>query len=506
MKRVTLADQTDFDGWRTAARSAILAGIAPDQVVWRVGEDGGEALFATDEVSEPALVPVGQPAFSVSRAFLDLAKELIPHRDPARFALLYRLLWRLRQVPHLLADAGDPDIHLAHVMAKSLHRDIHKMHAFVRFKEVVAPDGEAAFIAWFEPDHYIVEAAAPFFVRRFTGMRWSILTPDRSAVWDRDTLRFGPGADKADVPDEDRLEEHWRTYYASIFNPARLKVEAMQREMPKKYWRNLPEARLIGGLIRDAGTRMAGMIEAEPTSPSRLALALERQAGASRPPPSGEGTGVDLFEAAAQGGTGAPEAAEPKTLAEARSAATQCKRCDLYGPATQVVFGEGPETAEIIFVGEQPGDKEDLAGHPFVGPAGAMFNKALKEAGIERDKAYVTNAVKHFKYEPRGKFRLHKKPDSKEITACRYWLDLEKSFLQPKIIVALGASGAQALLRRVVKIGAERGRPIPQGNDAPVFITVHPSYLLRLPDEESKAREYARFVEDLSAVRVAAGL
>ncbi len=505
MKRVTLAAQTDFDGWRTAARSAALAAIPPDQLVWRVGEEGGADLFATDELGEAPPPAVDQPAFSVSRAFVDLARELILHRDPQRFALLYRLLWRLREAPHLLADASDPDVHLAQAMAKSIHRDIHKMHAFVRFKEVVAPDGEAAFIAWFEPDHYIVEATGPFFMRRFTGMRWSILTPDASAFWDRETLRFGPGAAKADVPDEDRLEEHWRTYYASIFNPARLKIDAMQKEMPKKYWKNLPEARMIEGLIRDAGTRTGAMIAAEPTSPSRLALALERQAGTARDAGEGE-SGVDLFEAAEAGTDTSLSQAEPTSLAEARSAATQCKRCDLYGPATQVVFGEGPETAEIIFVGEQPGDKEDLAGHPFVGPAGAMFNKALKEAGIERDKAYVTNAVKHFKYEPRGKFRLHKKPDSKEITACRYWLDLEKSFLKPKIIVALGASGAQALLRRVVKIGAERGKPIPQGNDAPVFVTVHPSYLLRLPDEDSKAREYARFVEDLSAVRVAAGL
>ena len=497
MKRVVLATQTDFSGWRTAARSAVLAEIPPDRLVWTVDGENGD-LFGDDIAADVAAVE--RPRFNVSKAFVALAREIVVHSDPQRFSLLYRLLWRLRTAPRLLEDPSDPDVHAARAMAKSIHRDIHKMHAFVRFKEVVAPDGKPAFIAWFEPDHYIVESVGDFFVRRFTGMRWSILTPHRSALWDGTDLSYGPGAAKSDVPDEDRLEEHWRTYYASIFNPARLKIDAMQKEMPKKYWKNLPEARMIDGLIRDAATRERGMIAAEPTEPSRLARALERQSLAQDAVAEEDTMAADLLS---------PEALDPdfpKTLDEARAAAAKCTRCDLHGPATQVVFGEGPQSAEILFVGEQPGDKEDLAGHPFVGPAGQVLNKALREAGIERDKAYVTNAVKHFKYEPRGKFRLHKTPETKEIAACRYWLDVEKSLLEPKIIVALGASAGKALLGRTVRIGAERGKPIPQGNEAPVFVTVHPSYLLRLPDQEAKDREYARFVEDLAAVKVAAGL
>ncbi len=490
MEAVGLAHPVDFAGWRAGARAAVLGAVPPEDLVWLVEGEGD--LFAGETLE--TLPAVGQPQFNVPKSFVSLAGEVILHSDPERFSLLYGLLWRLRSSPHLLEDATDPAVDRARAWAKAIHRDIHKMHAFVRFREVEAPDGRPAYISWFEPDHHIVEATGEFFRRRFTGMRWSILTPRRSSFWDGETLSYGPGADKRDVPDADRLEAYWRTYYASIFNPARLKVSAMQKEMPKKYWRNLPEAQLIDGLIRDAATRTAGMLEAEPTPRSRLAEALDRQAD------GGDSMKSDLLE------PDLLDADAPKTLDEARAAAARCTRCDLHGPATQTVFGIGPQSAEIIFVGEQPGDKEDLAGKPFVGPAGAMLDKALKEAGIERDKAYVTNAVKHFKYEPRGKFRLHKKPDTKEISACRYWLDLEKSFLEPKIIVALGASAGQALLGRTVKIGAERGKPIAQGNEAPVFITVHPSYLLRLPDEEAKKREYARFVEDLATVKAAAGL
>lgn len=490
MKRVVLAHETDFEGWRKAARAAVLAGLPPHDLIWQVGAEGAD-LFA-DGTVEP-IAGAEAPKFNVSRAFVELAETIVAHRDPGRFPLLYRLLWRLRQTPQLLSDASDPDVDAARAMEKAIRRDIHKMHAFVRFREIAAEEGEEpTYVAWFEPEHYIVDLAAPFFMRRFTGMRWAILTPYRSVVWDRETLSFGPGAAKTDVPGEDRLEDYWRTYYASIFNPARLKLDAMRKEMPKKYWKNLPEAEIIGDLVREATNREAVMIAAEPTAPSRFASAIARQEGAS---------GDMVAKAQAE-----ESSDPPRSLAAARAAATHCTRCDLYGPATQVVFGEGPETAEMIFVGEQPGDKEDLAGRPFVGPAGAVLDKALADAGIERDKAYVTNAVKHFKYEPRGKFRLHKKPDSKEITACRYWLDLEKSFLQPKIIVALGASAGQALLGRTVRIGAERGRPIPQGNEAPIFITVHPSYLLRLPDEDAKQKEYARFVADLTAARRAAGL
>lgn len=187
-------------------------------------------------------------------------------------------------------------------------------------------------------------------------------------------------------------------------------------------------------------------------------------------------------------------------LSHMREEAAACRRCALWRNATQTVFGEGPVPASMMLVGEQPGDKEDLTGHPFVGPAGVVLDQALEEAGIDRAKVYVTNAVKHFKNEPRGKHRLHKKPDASEIEACRWWLDKELNLVRPRLTVALGATAAIALLRRRVTIGRERARPIESESGA-LWITVHPSYLLRLPDETSRQREFMRFVKDLEGAK-----
>jgi DNA polymerase len=184
------------------------------------------------------------------------------------------------------------------------------------------------------------------------------------------------------------------------------------------------------------------------------------------------------------------------SLKDAQEAAKDCKACPLWANATQTVFGEGPARARIMLVGEQPGDQEDRIGHPFVGPAGKLLDRALEDAGIDRDQAYVTNAVKHFKYEPRGKRRLHKKPADAEIAACHQWLERELELIAPALIVAMGATAARALLGRPTPIEANRGRLMPFTGDMQVLITVHPSYLLRVPDE-ARADAYARFVEDL---------
>jgi DNA polymerase len=191
------------------------------------------------------------------------------------------------------------------------------------------------------------------------------------------------------------------------------------------------------------------------------------------------------------------------TIAILREEAAPCRACPLWKNATQTVFGEGPQHARIMLVGEQPGDKEDLAGRPFVGPAGQMLDRALKEAGIDRTKTYVTNAVKHFKFVPRGKVRLHQKPSTPEIRACRQWYERELAAIKPALVVAMGATAAQSVFGKITPINKHRGHLIDLQDGIKALVTVHPSYLLRLPDEDAKAREYERFVDDLKIAALA---
>lgn len=187
-------------------------------------------------------------------------------------------------------------------------------------------------------------------------------------------------------------------------------------------------------------------------------------------------------------------------LADAR----QCTRCDLYKFTTQTVFGEGPLDASIMFVGEQPGDQEDNAGRPFVGPAGALFDAALEKAGIDRSTVYVTNAVKHFKFVARGKRRIHNKPNAGEITACRWWIEQERELIRPPVTVALGATAARSLIGKTVTISRARETPIELADGGECWVTVHPSYLLRMPDPERKREERALFVRDLKRIKARA--
>lgn len=453
----------DFAFWRERARGLIQCDVPPDRVSWV--EPGGTAdLFAQEGPSrgERRLpVPPENPReVRASKRFLQLARKAALHSEPGRFGLLYRMLWRLQSNPRAMEDKADPDVRRIEELDKAVRRDAHKMHAFVRFREIRTEEGSEHYVAWFEPDHHIVRAEAGFFMRRFANMNWSILTPKVCIHWDGETMRESGPARRSDAPDGDPVEELWRSYYASIFNPARLKVGAMLSEMPRKYWKNLPEAALIPDLIAGAQARETQMVD-----------------------------------------TGATDMGEkPETLDAVGEAIAKCRACPIGELENRAVMGEGSRSAPLMIVGEQPGDQEDVRGRPFVGPAGQLLDEHLERAGIDRSETYVTNAVKHFKYVPRGKRRLHQSPAAKEIDTCRWWLEAERDLVKPRVILALGASAARGLLGRTVSISKVRGEPMPLEGGAELWVTAHPSYLLRL-DGEARDKQARLFAADLAAVK-----
>ena len=454
----SLAPGADVVGFRAAVRRLIAAEVPPERAVWQVGEAPG--LFGASDTSDAS------PTFALPRAVAGLVPSVVPHRDPERYALLYALIWRVLHGERALLDvASDPLVHRLHLLSKAIGRDLHKMHAFLRFRRTGEGETER-FVGWFEPDHHILEAAAPFFIDRFRNLRWSILTPDGSAHWDG-ALRLGPPGRREDLPVGDGFEAGWRDYYESTFNPARTNLRAMRAEMPKKYWRNMPETLAIPALVRAAANRTAEMIERTPQMPIKR----------------------DPVRAVA-----AMQDQDPTSLDELNAIIRRSE--PLVPGATQAVLGEGRVGATIAFVGEQPGDQEDRAGRPFVGPAGQLLSRALDEAGIARGDAYLTNAVKHFKFELRGKRRVHAKPSAGEVSHYRWWLNRELDFVAPKLVVALGATAVLALTGKQIPITRARG-PAEFGKPYRGFITVHPSYLLRLPDDEAKEAGYRAFVDDL---------
>ncbi|MBK8840296.1 MAG: UdgX family uracil-DNA binding protein [Hyphomonadaceae bacterium] len=473
---IELNGGADLQGFRQALRILTWSNIPHEQITWSVSAapdlfGGGQLPAAYGSAGRPIILP---------RDVGDLIKLVVCHTEPQKYALLYELVWRMRR-PHdpelrLYEVASDPLVHRLNMMAKSVRRDLHKMHVFLRFREVNDLVVGERFVAWFEPEHFIVEETAQFFVDRFTSLDWTILTPKGSLWWDRIELAIGPPAQRSDAPETDAFEIGWRTYYQSTFNPARTNLNQMRQHMPKKYWRNLPETQAIPGLVNAAASRVDEMIERETMMPIRKMPAKAIAA---------------LTE---QG---------PASLAELNRIISASD--PFLEGSNKAVLGEGPLHPAIAFVGEQPGDLEDLQVRPFVGPAGQLFDRALEEAGIDRQKAYVTNAVKHVKFVQRGKRRIPQSPTAGEIERYRWWLQKELGFVQPKLVVALGASAAHALGGKAVTISPIRGQHRFDGfNHQPGYITVHPSYLLRLPSEEDRDREYKAFVQDLKRVRALA--
>jgi DNA polymerase len=458
---ITLGPRADLAGFRTALRGLLAQGIAPENVVWQT--EATPSLFGAAELQPGA--PVSLP-----RAVAALIELVVCHRDRERYGLLYALAWRITHGERdLLEVPSDPLVHRLDMLAKSVRRDLHKMHAFLRFRAVTDERGER-FIAWFEPEHHILEATADFFIARFRALDWTILTPDGSLHWDRIRLTVGPPGQRSDTPTSDAFEAGWNGYYESTFNPARVNVAAMRQHMPKKYWHNMPETQAIPGMLRSAGSRTQDMLDKGAAAPSK------------HQPKKALPAMLD---------------AEVKTLRQLNTIIAAAE--PLVPGATRAVLGEGPLHSAIAFVGEQPGDQEDIEGHPFVGPAGQLLTRAMDDAGIERAKSYLTNAVKHFKYEQRGKRRIHQKPTTGEVKHYRWWLLKELELVRPKLVVALGGTAALALAGKQLSVTNVRG-PYEFG-EFPGFVTVHPSYLLRIPDAAAKKEAYRAFVADLRAAR-----
>ena len=493
---IRLESVVDWPGFSRAVRGLRVAGVAPEEVRWRV-PDAGEAvtadLFDVDVEHAPDELPDGA-SLTLPRAFVEAAREVFLHADPHRLPLLHRLAWRVADDVQAWADPLHEDRLLFERHLREVRREIHKMHAFVRFRRLV-DDGpvdidsdfddafvqrlDAAFdreadgarvrhVAWFEPAHYVLEAAAPFFARRFAAMRWAILTPRASVEWNGRSLVFGPGARQEDAPGADAGEALWLAYYRSIFNPARVKVATMKKEMPVRFWKNLPEAAAIPELLAQAPQRQGRMVEAGGVDRTRRrGLAVEREPAT---------VGASLEALALQ--------------------AARCRDCPGADAATQTVFGDGPADARLMIVGEQPGDQEDLRGRPFQGPAGQLLRAAMRELGWPAQAVYLTNAVKHFHHELRGKRRLHKTPGQREAMACLHWLEAEIAALRPRAIVALGATAARSLLGGDVSVTVNEGRWLARADGTPVLVCLHPAAILRAePSRQGELR--ARWIASL---------
>jgi len=465
----------DFAAWRNAARELLRAGVPPEALTW--GRPGGDDLFSN---AAPAAAPAGDaaipsdkktPAPQVPRALMEMLQKAACFRDPDRWAFLYRVIWRWTRGEHDVQSPADPDGSRLHAMVKAVRREEHDMHAYVRFRERPEEAGAPRFVAWFEPSQDVLPQVAQHFVARMGKVSWMIATPDASVLWDGAELHHtGPlMSSAADL--DDAGEALWLTYYRSIFNPARVNAQLMQSHIPSRFWKNLPEGAIVPSLVSQAelGARKIGQVQA-----------VGSKRGATTIPISAE--------------KAQPEREQPSKLDE-------CRRCELWEFATQAVPGAGTADAQIMIVGEQPGDQEDLAGKPFVGPAGQLLDRVFAQAEVDRKAIYITNAVKHFKWEPRGKHRLHKTPAQREVEACHYWLEKELAAIKPRVIVAMGATALKSVMRKgTVALKDFIGKPVRV--DGCWLVTIyHPSYVLRVPDEASKQDAFSTMVKGLRLAR-----
>ncbi|WP_310179854.1 UdgX family uracil-DNA binding protein [Duganella sp. 3397] len=463
-----------FAEWRTAARDLVARSIAPEYVEWASEPEDGD-LFSGfgSQAGATALKAAPPPGaeLRLPRQVMDMIEDAACFNALDRWSFLYKVIWRWHLGERDVVSPADPDGARLYAMVKAVHREQHDMHAYVRFRERKEEDGAPRFVAWFEPTHDVLPQVARHFARRMGPITWLIATPGQAILWDGEKLIEAPSLLRSAADIEDAGEALWLTYYRSIFNPARVNADLLRSHIPSRFWKNLPEGAIVPAMVTAAnnGERRTG----------QTGTVAQR----------GGATSIPI----------APERAQPQR--ELPTSLDQCRRCALWENATQAVAGVGPAQARIMLVGEQPGDQEDLQGLPFVGPAGAVLQQAMQEAGVDRDSIYLTNAVKHFKWEPRGKRRLHKTPAQREVAACHLWLEEELKRVQPQVVVALGSTALKSLLQdgaATMTAMMNDGHPVPVQHDGRWVVTVyHPSYVLRAPDEASRRQAYGVIIEGL---------
>ena len=459
-----------FEQWRDAARDLLAHRVAPHAVQWISHKDDGD-LFS--QGSAPEASAAGAPAnaaLRIPRQLMDMLHSAACCRVPNRWAFLYLVLWRWQQGERDVLSAADEDGARLHAMVKSVRREEHDMHAYIRFRERREDAGPPRFVAWFESAHDVLPQVARHFTSRMGRVTWMIATPEASVMWDGNTLHSTGPLMRGPEDIDDAGEALWLTYYRSIFNPARLNADLMHGHIPTRFWKNLPEGAVVPEMVSQAA-------------------AGARKVGQTHSVGQRGGTIIPISADKAQ-----PQRELPTTL-------DQCRRCTLWQHATQAVPGVGSADARIMLVGEQPGDQEDLAGLPFVGPAGQLLERAMGQAELERRQIYLTNAVKHFKWEPRGKRRMHKTPAQREVDACSHWLEGELASVRPDVVVALGSTALKSITGNPhATLKDVLGQPfLHQGRW--VVVIYHPAYVLRVPGEDAKAQAFAVMVDGLRQAR-----
>ena len=405
----------DFPQWRQQARLALANGIAPEAIHWQDARQAEGGLFGCDQeldAEEPAVTTAADSTVRIPASFLQTLRRLAAVSYEDRWNFLYKLLVRVsREGAGLLTDPLDEDAQQVRSWLKELHRDSHKMKAFLRFRQ----KSDNFYTARYEPQHFVLQDLQEFFCKRFASMNFVIETP-----WERLAYIGGEGQHEwTREPwqgiEDDAMDELWLTYYKHTYNPARMNLKATLAEMPKKLWKNMPETKLIPELLAGSAAAVAEMIDKAP-------LSLPFDPG------------------------------EVKSLAELQQYLQGCRGCALSHGFGNAVPGDGAPAASIMLVGEQPGDKEERQGSVFVGPAGQVLDEALAQCKLKRESLYITNAVKHFRHQNGPTGRIHQRPAQSSVHACRPFLMSELRLVRPQVVVCLGLTALKSFFGSLARL------------------------------------------------------